>query len=191
MKISLRRPLSRAFTLIELLVVISIIAVLASISVPVTSTVMNRARKATCQNDCMQLQNAIKGFYNEYYAYPVRGDSEGPYETDGDLMDVLMSADSAEADDLNRRKIPFWEPSKMAKSEKVAGYHPDTGRLNDPWGQMYEVYMDADDNESLNVPSIYGDKFGRTGRIKRPIFVHSSGIDKKFEDVKDNVSSWD
>ena len=50
---------------------------------------MNRARSATVQNDCMQLQNAIKGFYNEYYAYPVRGDSEGPYETNSDLMDVL------------------------------------------------------------------------------------------------------
>ena len=191
MKISLRRPLSRAFTLIELLVVISIIAVLASISVPVTKNVMNRARSATVQNDCMQLQNAIKGFYNEYYAYPVRGDSEGPYETDSDLMDVLMSADSAQADDLNRRKIPFWEPSKMAKKENLPGFHPDTGRLNDAWGQIYEVYMDADDDSSLTIPSIYGDKFGRSGRINRPIFVHSSGQDKKFDDIKDNVSSWD
>jgi hypothetical protein len=51
--------------------------------------------------------------------------------------------------------------------------------------------MDADDDGSITVPSIYGDKFGRSGRLKRPIFVHSSGPDKDWEDTKDNVSSWD
>ena len=190
MKISPHRALKRGFTLIELLVVISIIAVLASISVPVTKNVMNKARAATAKNDCMQLQNAIKAYYNEYYAYPARGDSEGPYETDASLLDIIMAQDTAEAEDLNRRKITFWEPSKMAKGENKPGFHPDSGTLNDPWGTVFEVYMDADDDEALTIPAIYGEKFGRSGRIKRPIFVHSRGPDKSFDKIKDNVTSW-
>ncbi len=191
MKYSPSSRSSRAFTLIELLVVISIIAVLASVSVPVTKNVMNKARSASAQNDCMQLQNAIKGFYNEYYQYPVDGNSEGPYKTDGSLMDVLMSNSTAEAERLNRRKLPFWEPSKMAKEARMPGYHADSGRLNDPWGQPFEIYMDADDDEELTVPAIYGSKFGRSGRLKKPIFVHSGGPDKKLDTVDDNVTSWD
>ncbi len=193
MKSSPSSRLSRGFTLIELLIVISIIAILATVSVPVTKNVMNKARSASAQNDCMQIQNAIKAFYNEYYHYPVRGDSEGPYQTDGAsaIMDVLMSNSTAEAEHLNRRKIPLFEPSKMAKTANLPGFHIDTGRFNDPWGQPYEIYMDADDDEELTIPAIYGTKFGRSGRIKKTIFVHSGGPDKKIETVADNVSSWD
>ena len=195
MKSSSSSHRSQAFTLIELLIVISIIAILASISVPVTKNVMNKARSASAQNDCLQIQNAIKAYYNEYYHYPVSGNSEGPYETDGALMDVIMANNTPEAENLNRRKLPFFEASKLAKTENLPGYHADSGRLNDPWGQKYEIYMDADDDEELTIPAIYGDKFGRSGRIKKTIFVHSSGPDKKMDgpknEVGDNVTSWD
>lgn len=193
MKSSPIRSLSRGFTLIELLIVISIIAILATISVPVTKNVMNKARAASAQNDCMQIQNAIKAFYNEYFYYPARGDSEGPYTTDGSssIMDVLMNNSTAEAEQLNRRKLTLFEPSKLSKAPNLPGYHADTGRFNDPWGQPYEIFMDADDNEELTIPAAYGSKFGRSGRVKKPIFVHSGGPDKKLETVGDNVSSWD
>ena len=137
MKSSPIRSLSRGFTLIELLIVISIIAILATISVPVTKNVMNKARAASAQNDCMQIQNAIKAFYNEYFYYPARGDSEGPYTTDGSssIMDVLMNNNTAEAEQLNRRKLTLFEPSKLSKAPNLPGYHADTGRFNDPWGQ--------------------------------------------------------
>lgn len=187
------KRLSQGFTLIELLIVISIIAVLATVSVPVTKNVMNKARSASAQNDCMQIQNAIKGYYNEYYNYPVRGESEGPYQSDGAsaIMDVIMSNNTSEAENLNRRNITFFEASKMAKAANLPGYHAESGRLNDPWGQPYEIYMDADDDEELTIPAIYGTKFGRSGRIKKTVFVHSGGPDKDLNTVNDNVSSWD
>jgi|MDTC01.1.fsa_nt_gb prepilin-type N-terminal cleavage/methylation domain-containing protein len=182
----------QAFTLIELLIVISIIAILASVSVPVTKNVMNSARKTSAQNDCIQIQNALKGFYNEYFHYPVSGSSEGPYKSDAEVMDVLMNVDgSAEAENLNRRRVTFYEASKITTDAKLPGYNTDTGTLNDPWGQPYEIYMDADDDESLTPPAIYGDRYGKSGRIKKTIFVHSGGPDRKIETIKDNVSSWD
>ena len=66
----MQRRQPRGFTLIELLIVISIIAILATISVPVTKNVMNKARSASAQNDCMQIQNAI----NSLAAQPIGPD---------------------------------------------------------------------------------------------------------------------
>lgn len=185
--------LSRGFTLIELLIVISIIAVLATVSVPVTKNVLNKARSTSAQNDCMQVQSAIRGYYSEYFSYPVRGESEGPYKTDGDssIMDVLMSNNTSEAENMNKRKIEYFEAFKMAKSAKLPGFHVETGRFNDPWGQPYEIYMDADDDGELTIPAIYGAKFGRSGRIKKTVFMHSGGPDGDLDTVGDNVSSWD
>lgn len=191
MKFPINRRLPKAFTLIELLVVIAIIATLATIATPVTKTVLNKARKASAQNDCVQLQSAIRAFYNEYYRYPVSAQSEGPYKSDATLMDVLMNNETAEVENMNPRHITFYEPSKITNEDKSGGYHSGTGRLNDPWGQPYEAFMDADDDEKLSVPPMYGKRFGTSGRIKKPVMVHSGGPDRKMNESKDNVTSWD
>lgn len=179
--------------MIELLIVISIIAILATVAIPVTNSVMNKARSAAARNDCMQIQNAIKGFEAEYFTYPVRGQAEGPYRTDSSssIMDVLMANNTPEAERLNRRNLALFEPSKLAKTPNNQGFHAESGRFNDPWGQPYEIYIDADDNQELTIPAIYSSKFGRSGSIRRQIFVHSGGPDKDFSTVVDNVTSWD
>lgn len=145
------------------------------------------------QNDCMQLSNAVRAFYQEYATYPVRGDREGPHRTDGTsmIMEALMASKSAEAAILNKRHLPFLEPSKVAKTADSYGYHSGTGRFNDPWGRPYEIYFDADaDGESV-IPSSYSSKFGRLGSITRPVFVHSGGPDKNLSTIEDNVTSLD
>lgn len=191
----MKRPsihrLRQGFTLIELLVVIAIIAILATVSVPVLGTIKKKAAIASAANDARQLENAIKAYYAEYYRYPVRADSEGPYESEGLLLDVLMNNNSAEAEDMNPRGIPYFEASKITNKQNAPGYNINTGRFCDPWGETYEIYMDADDDEELTIPAIYGNRFGRGGRIKKTIFVHSAGPDRKFQEAADNVTSWD
>lgn len=54
-----------AFTLIELLVVISIIAVLASISLPVYNSVMENSRAATDANNLKQLGTGVAQYLND------------------------------------------------------------------------------------------------------------------------------
>ncbi|MDR1284284.1 MAG: prepilin-type N-terminal cleavage/methylation domain-containing protein [Opitutaceae bacterium] len=54
-----------AFTLIELLVVITIIGILAAITIPVAGRVRESARTATCQSNLRQTGNALWLFIND------------------------------------------------------------------------------------------------------------------------------
>lgn len=57
-----------AFTLLELLVVISIVAVLAALSMPVYARVTQAARAAACMSNLRQLGAALQLYLNEHNA---------------------------------------------------------------------------------------------------------------------------
>ncbi len=57
--------MKRAFTLIELLVAISVIVVLAGISIPVIGVVRKQAKDAQCRNNLKQLFTGITGYRME------------------------------------------------------------------------------------------------------------------------------
>lgn len=62
---SRRDRTSRAFTLIELLIVISIIGVLLSISLPVFSTVREKARNTVCRSNLRSIGLGLQVYMNE------------------------------------------------------------------------------------------------------------------------------
>ena len=64
MKSSIRTV--RAFTLIELLVVIAVILVLAGITVPVTSRIVQNARAASCTSNLRQLGAALNLYLGDH-----------------------------------------------------------------------------------------------------------------------------
>ncbi|HUF62370.1 MAG TPA: type II secretion system protein [Verrucomicrobiales bacterium] len=181
-----------AFTLIELLVVITIIAILAAVSVPVGTKVINGARKAAAKSDCLNLVNAIRMYYTEYNRYPVAGGGagEGPFETTRQLMDVLMNnRNSPEVAELNPRGIAFFEPSKIAKEPRAHGFVDGTRDFNDPWGTPYQVYIDVDYDEHVEVPRMYSQQSANSTLPKGTI-AHSAGPDRDFNKIRDNVTSW-
>lgn len=162
MKTSRLHPSSSAFTLIELLVVISIIAVLASLSIPAISGVMVNAHKAQARNDMAQIANAIKLYYTEYGRYPI--DSSSATITDANaiygvgkqgndtIISVLRDKTSTNVaqttlDTLNPRQIKFIEPK--VTDMKKACVNKTSGNWYDPWGTQYIIFIDADYGDDI------------------------------------------
>jgi prepilin-type N-terminal cleavage/methylation domain-containing protein len=71
------KKLHKGFTLIELLVVISIIGILAALSLVSFSTAQKQAKDVQRKSDLKQYQTALEGFANNHDGlYPSRGGTE-------------------------------------------------------------------------------------------------------------------
>ena len=110
----------KAFTIIELLTVITIVAILASILVPVVGQVRKKTAIATSKAKIAQYLTALEGFKAEYGYYPFTQylDGNGLIELDTPKMSQrfveTLSARSIKdstrsvAGEGNRRRIQFY-----------------------------------------------------------------------------------
>lgn len=189
--ISLR---SQGFTLIELLVVIGIIAILATIAVPVGQNVLKKARELQAKAAMKSLEMAVKGYQTEYNRLPsldspppAEDNTEG-YDTSAEdgrgIIDILMAADTAK----NPRGISFYEPP-VAKGN--SGY-TQAGGLKDIWGaQGYMMIFDYDGDKKITNP--YGDTDDND--IPGSVLIYCAGANKEFDmgstGRTDDLKSWE
>lgn len=130
-------PSRRAFTLIELLVTMAIIAILAAILVPMAATMMATAKRNKARGETSSIAMAVKSYQSAYARMPQPGNGGGAM-TAKDIVKVLIAEDPVR----NPRKTVFLE----------TGTSDLDGTFLDPWGQQYEIYLDADADGRIDYP---------------------------------------
>ena len=102
----IKRPGSRSFTLVEILVVVSIIGLLAGLSIPAVGGALASARKAKVAAMAHQVRTAIVQFNTEYGFYPTNGmNAAGIGNTATNLALILTGQNTND----NPRRIAFLE----------------------------------------------------------------------------------
>tara|TARA_R110002049_G_scaffold179704_3_gene346721 strand:- start:722 stop:1360 length:639 start_codon:yes stop_codon:yes gene_type:complete len=210
MKTPKRYSLSHAFTLIELLIVIVIIAILASLAVPVTNLVMLKARIMQTRATIKDLQVAAKSFQTEYNRYPVDpsmtggsgADDVAPILTDENhqiisllLAEGLQKKDPSDPLRLqNPRAIRFID-LPMAKNFRAGIVNNGTANyaLYDIWGKPFYILLDTNYDNSLDNPDLQNQDTTIAGKAPKTlpvgVAVYSTGPDR-IQFTKDDITSW-
>ncbi len=173
------------FTLIELLVVIAIIGLLAAIIVPSINGAFRTAKKARAMQHCKDLQGACQRYFSEYNRMPVpkgtkHGDADKSWGDDNrDVVDILILADDLKDPEIvNPRSIRFLDMDAKTLEE-----YGDKGVFRDPWGTPYEIFLDLDFDDTIEVSG--------TDAFKAKVGVRSAGPDGKWDtDPKDDIKTW-
>jgi len=187
-----RKSAPFGFTLIEMLTVIGIIGILASMLFPVVTRVMKTVKETQAKTEMKGIEMALKSYFNEYGRYPTNlstggdvsyGAISGATFTNGVLLNVLRSTNGPgnEAFASNPRKLSFLEVN--AKSLQGTCYI-------DPWGQQYEIVVDADYDNICTLPA--GSPVSSVAG--RNVVIWSKGADKQTGTsvtTKDDLKSWE
>lgn len=161
-----------AFTLIELLVVISIIGVLAALTVPAVTGALDNARKASVQNDISQIANAVIMYDSEYGKLPL-----GSSNVSGDFLDALRGINT----NANPRKIIFLEAPEYKKNK--GGVVGDDNIYVDAWSNSIAVALDDDYDGSVKV-STNGEEEGDVV-VRKKVAIWNVTTNKRQQ-----VRSW-
>lgn len=138
--LSCRSTQKRGFTLIELMVVIAIIAILASITIPVIGRALESARRAQARTEIASIQTAIRAYFNEYGRYPFgSGQPDVTYlEGNAELIEVLRDPNH----ERNPRGIIFIEVPDRSLDESLG--------FIDPWENPYRIAIDTNFDNSVD-----------------------------------------
>ncbi|MFV0416707.1 MAG: type II secretion system protein [Chthoniobacterales bacterium] len=156
----------KAFTLIELLVVIAIIAILMGLLFPAVSGALNQARRASAKNDVVQIANAVVMYETEYGKLPPSAGGT----VKGKLLDALMATQTND----NPRKIVILEAPDFKRNKGGVT----SGSYKDPWSNDYQIKMDTDYENKIDVTQ-YTDRRGgsKTVKLRKRVGVWTSGED--------------
>jgi len=194
--ISKVNPGSRGFTLVEILVVMTIIFILAGVAIPAGIKVNERARIKSAHQTAVQLATGISSYQTEYRRLPIEtgrlGETDVLLETDEVLMGILLGA---EKNRNNPTRTVFFNGTKNATGrppkDGLAFNNDGSGRLYDPWGNLYRVMMDSDHNQRIEPPFRKRQLVG-ANIVAKDIVVWSLGPDgeETGDGTKDNICTW-
>ena len=187
------RRASRGFTLVELLVVISIIIVLAAMSLGGVQIATKRAKTLQTQSDAMALQQAIEQYYQEYSKLPGVGATSDEIQTRGEagveLLTILLGKEDDTGTMQNPRKLAFLNVKESRNAKKGGLVYSNGGAggqidgLYDAWGRPLNVRLDNDYEGEIPDPLIQGNVVRNRNSL-----VYSFGPDGKLG--TDDVKTW-
>jgi len=174
-----RIPEKSAFTLIELLVVIAILGILMSLLFPAVGAAIDAAKKLQAKNDATQIAAAIMHYYTEYGRLPSpdgKGTSpaaDGIYAAASNgIIGTLMGITNGTLVD-NPRQIVFLEVADVSKKNGKSGLDAN-GNFIDPWKNVYQIMLDYDYNNTLNIT--YGATTSAGGTTNEPAVRKTVGV---------------
>lgn len=140
----MNRSRSQAFTLVELIVVIAIIALLATLLMPATSSVMEKARSTQCSSNLRQVGLAVNQWANDHDGYfpRIETDTQGKTQVYGPDEEVKGLVETLKPYGLDERFVQC--PSDLKGPNQFA-----------KTGTSYE-WRPLVDGEKVNNPIIYG-----------------------------------
>lgn len=189
------KKVEKGFTLIELLVVMTIILILAGAMTPAALKVLAKAKEKNAEQTALELVNSISTYQSEYRRNPVESKQQSgadvQLESDEGLMNILLGQ---EGNRNNPSGQSFFNGKNAKGNPPVNGvvFNPDGGgRLYDPWGNLYRVMLDTDNNKRVVPPF---KKLGMAGAnmVGKSVIVWSLGPDgiEGGEGAKDNIVTW-
>ncbi len=192
----------RAFTLIELLVVISIIGILASLLLPVLSTVKKNAKIKTAKIDMSNIESAVSAYQATYTLAPTpkplpNGASMGEdfsfSRGNADIVVILKDIDALANGQPNNppharnpQRHDFLHAT-MKPGTSSQGISSTDYQYRDPWGNFYVIAFDLNYDNKVTVPDTGPNAdpgFSRypSINIQRSVIVWSKGPDGQAED---------
>jgi len=153
--------------------VISIIAVLAGLSMAGITSAMLAAKKVQVRNDMSQIALGITSYYTEYGRYPVASTATTDqltiygFSTSGNdqIINVLRcttvwaTTDSASPSPQNPRQIQFLQPKVLTSGSSTAPtkgcVNGNSGKWYDPWGTQYVIFIDGDYAGDISAGSVF------------------------------------
>jgi prepilin-type N-terminal cleavage/methylation domain-containing protein len=194
MKIRSNRRAHSGFTLVELLVVISIIAVLAAVSLGALQGAFKKADTLKTKTSATAIATALEQYFQEYSKLPTLGATSDEIRTEGEsgieFLEILLGREDDTGTMQNPRKIPFLTV-ETGKTRKKGGLIYSNGGaggqiegLFDAWGNAFFVKIDLEYEDEILDPL----KQGNVVRNKK-VIVYSYGSDEKIGGG-DDVTSW-
>jgi prepilin-type N-terminal cleavage/methylation domain-containing protein len=208
-----RKPTNRCagFTLIELLVVVTIVAVLATLSVAVSNSVMRRVKETQARVVVHGLVAAIKSYQVEYNQLPkvlpdgnsgTIEDSIVYTEPDNEMIATLLGKNQQ----FNPRAIQFLDlPLAKNEANGLVNYDEAYG-LVDPWSdpaskqwQGYYIVMDYNGTGKLDNPLkrpdsdvTFSSSFlnNQPDKISADVLVYSDGDWSSSPMQRKPITSW-